>query len=1202
MAVNFTDDQKKVINAPITNILCSAAAGSGKTAVLVERIINQVTGIGETTPGSLIDIDRILVVTFTKNAAATMKERLAKRLSALCDEYPDNKRVLSQKNKVLYSDILTIDSFCNKIVKSYCYASDIEPGFMIGDSARTSIIRKEAIKDVLFSYYENRDETFLELVKRYASAKDDKIIAEIVEGLIYASESAVSIEDYLGKLADNYKYETAEAFAESKVIKYYMNYANEIFRSVSNTIDNLIAMCEARGEDKLRDLLVEDGDKITDLIGLDYFATRDKLLSTSFKNTSGKVNDEDFKKFIGNMRNSYKSKDGLIGKIQTFFAKFELGTCVETNTELYPLICKLSEVCLKAYREIIRRKKKLNLYDFSDIAHEALRIIKDNESIREEIRSNYDQVMIDEYQDSNFIQEELLTNISGIFNNNPNMFMVGDVKQSIYKFRQAKPELIASKQENFDEADGASDRLIKLNMNFRSARRIIDTVNHTFSKIMSKEGSGIDYHGQELVYGADYKDYDQTDKAVNELILLNTEDKSKDDKNELICSHIANCINSIINDEEFFVYEDGAKRRARYKDIAILTRNKTGIINSLSTYLPDNGIPAMVNTKTGYFTTTEVMLIINYLTIIDNPYKDIEFCSVLKAFPQCVTDEELAMLKIYEREITDGNKLYMYTICEAYVANHDDMLANKLKAFFEDYNKLLSIAKIYGVSDVISAIYDISDYCSYALMMPAGKLRVANLEMLYVKAKAFEETSGSEISAFIQYIDNLKKYEINEGEANVGGGSDFVNIMTIHASKGLEYPVVIIADLDKNFNKSDESGLYVMNDELGLSLQYVDKDVLIKHKTIQNEIIAKCISKENIAEEIRILYVAMTRAMQKLIMIGCVKNREEIASVGVKGEDDRLSVADIVNAKNYMDLILPSFLTTSLANALCEENEQLVGDYLNIKLESEVAKVSGGAEDEKEAAVCDDDYEEIAKYFSYEYPYSHETLPMKYSVSELKHEAIEEYERNHVAAFEADTDSKSAYSEMPKKVPSFIELTEEKVNIGALRGTLVHLFMEHIIKTDLSSVADIMQFAKKKVAEGIFSQDILKYVDFKKIANFLASDTAKQMRAANEKGDLYLEQPFVLGLPAREIDSTKYTSDELIMIQGVIDVFYVMDGQVVLLDYKTDKVGLEDGEERLKALYRRQLQLYARAIEKIKGIKVNSLLIYSFALEKIINL
>ena len=1194
----FTPKQQEVIDAPITNILCGAAAGSGKTTVLVQRIINQTTGIGESIPKNLIDIDKILVVTFTKNAAATMKERLASKLSELCEKYPDNKRIIDQKNKVLYSDIMTIDSFCSKVVKSYCYTSEIEPGFIIGDESKLKIIKKEAIKDVCMSYYEKKDKLFLDLVNRYSGAKNDSAIESMIDEILKKSESSVDVREYIKSIPDNYGCFTGEEMLTTPVVNYFIDYVNMMFKSISCSIDNLIAVCRKYGEEKFESLLVADGDIITGLMGLDYNETKLKLAGIKFKNNAFDTKDEELKRFLSEARDRYKKSKGIIDNIKKMFEEYNLDEVAHINQELYTIITKLSEVCLDVYHEIMKRKKKLNMYGFSDIAHEALRIIKNNQAVREELMNHYEQIMIDEYQDSNDIQEELLSSISGELYDRPNMFMVGDVKQSIYKFRQAKPELIRSKMRTYEEDKDATDRLISLNKNFRSSKKVVDTVNHAFYKLMSAESSDIDYSGQELVCGADYREFENRPQAVSELILVNKDNIDKKAEYELVCNKIAAKINEIINDEEFFIYEKGEKRRACYKDIAVLTRSKTGVVPYLATYLPDNGIPAMVNTKTGYFTTTEIMYIINYLKIIDNPYKDIEFTAVLKTYPQCITDEELAVLKLYEREITDGEKLYMYTIAKRYCQSHNDDMAEKLNHFFDNYEILRDIALANGVSTVISAIYQLTDYCNFALLMPAGKLRAANLEMLYVKAKNFEDGNEGEISAFIHYIDNMKKYEISEGEANVGSGADFVSILTIHGSKGLEYPVVIIADLDKAFNTSDEKGCMIINDNLGFSLDYVHKQLLNKSKTFPNKVVSKAVKRENIAEEIRVLYVAMTRAMQKLIMIGTIDNTDVISNVGVKGDNPHLSFADIISSDSYLSMLLPAFLKSDNLDMLVNDGHLVIGDYLDICIVSDFSDLKSVRDETCDELSTKPDYREISEYFDYRYPYNDEFVPVKYSVSELKHEKIDEYDnkRNELFSFDASIKNDNKY------VPSFIEEAEEKTNTGALRGTLYHLFMEHVIKTGHTTCDELKEYADEMIANGLFTEEINKYVDYKKIERFLMTDTAAGMRGAYEEGRLFLEQPFVIGVPACELKPDTYKSSELIMIQGVIDAFYETDDGAVLLDYKTDKVDDNDGEEILRGHYTEQLQLYARAIEQIRGIKVNSLLIYSFSLEKIIEL
>ncbi|MBQ8281628.1 MAG: helicase-exonuclease AddAB subunit AddA, partial [Lachnospiraceae bacterium] len=1121
--VEFTSDQKKVIEAPICDLLVSAAAGSGKTAVLVERIMKQICD-----PVNPVDIDRILIVTFTRNAAASMKDRIHRTLEKVCSEEPENRYLNTQLQKLSYADITTIDSFCLKVVRSYFFVTDIDPNFRMADSSEADILLYDAISEVLEKEYECADTGFMNFMSTYGGTRNDNEITELVKKLIRVSGSYPWQRDYINNLAEMYYADSDDQFIESALAQDIVEYSRLIINDCIDMIKKAYSLSLTDELLKKYSECLDDDMTILKTIaaGKSYRDIKAGLESCSFKRAPSIRNaevDEDALATIKLLRDMMKE---LLKKLTAEYYSIEVSRIIEDNKKLRPYIDSLARLTLRVLDRYEEIKKNRNIMEFSDVAHAALDILvtkgEDGSAIptiyAEEIRRKYDEIMIDEYQDSNLLQEVILNSVSGRSIGSPNIFMVGDVKQSIYKFRMAKPELFMEKYNTFGRGEDKS-LIIDLKKNFRSAGSVINTVNDVFSHVMTDNICGISYdENAALNQGADYGEFDKSDFGVTEYHMIDTHGESGEEKYLMTATAVAQRIHELMA-SDFTVMRDGVPDRLRYSDIVILVRTMSGSANVLASRLPDEGIPACVNNTTGYFKTIEITLMLNYLRILDNPYQDIEMAAVLRSYCCGLTDEELALIKIFDKSVNEKPS-YLYEAAAAYMNSEDadDESKQKLSDFFSTYEKIRCMASYAGIHDVLLNVYERTGYYNYVSILPAGSVRKANLDMLLVKASDYEKTDFVGINSFLRYVDKLIKYDIDMGEAASSLGQDAVRIMTIHASKGLEYPVVILADTEKQFNRFDENAAFVLHSDLGIGMKVINEKNSAYHKSIQKQFITSMIHRENIAEEIRILYVALTRARQKLIMFGAFSNPEKNINKWIlesSTSGDTLSYSYLSHATCYADFMLPVFLLhlSPFERGFFGKKEETVSVSKDLRLsfasgDSMIEQIAENIVEEQSRelpeAVDGELYDKITEYFAYKYPYVTEDIPVKYSVSELKHEAMEEFE---IAMSNSAIVSEVHEDEITE--PAFItgKEKEPEVNKGALRGTLTHLLMQKVVTEDIDSLDKLFEYVDKKIVVGEFTEDI-RMVNLKKVFTFLQSELGHSIKDAYLRGELYLEQPF----------------------------------------------------------------------------------------------
>ena len=844
--------------------------------------------------------------------------------------------------------------------------------------------------------------------------------------------------------------------------------------------------------------------------------------------------------------------------------------------------------------------------DFSDLEHFALEILVEEETGKptetaKEFQNAYEEIMIDEYQDSNYVQETILRAISREVVGQNNLFMVGDVKQSIYRFRLARPELFMEKFDTYETTDAPCQR-IDLHKNFRSRDTVLAFTNDIFYQIMKRNLGGVDYTDEAALYcGADYPAGENEDAFDSEILLTTTQEleegtKQQISKQELEAKLIADRIRKMVGKEEVVDEETGEFRKVRYGDIVILLRSLSEWADLFAEVLNANGIPAHTVSRTGYFSTLEIRTVLNYLRILDNPRQDIPLAAVLKSPMAGLSDEQLARLRLLAEDKPYHQCVKMFLEAEEELTEKEstadeDMWA-KLKRFSETYKKLRRQTMDIPMHELLQKVLKETGYARYASALPAGRQRLANLHMLSEKAIAYEKTSYRGLYHFIRYIDELQKYDVDFGEAElVGENEDAVNIMSIHKSKGLEFPVCFVSGMGKSFNKQDSRSKMILHPNLGVGLDIIEEDRRIKVPAFFKKVIARQTELESLGEELRVLYVAFTRAKEKLIITGCIKDEEmlqQIREIYCGSNRKALNFKERAEAKTFLEWILPAAAASGSWNKVSyvtpwsmleDEAAHQITEHVSLRQRVQQAE-----------EVSDTLYEKIKEQLSYQYPHPDAIhLVTKYSVSELKHRAMREL----AAKEEEDVTPKFLEEVSTPYVPAFMEGKAE-VNQGALRGTAMHRLMECYDFTKMPDHSDEFAENIKKQLTGLVqmgkvSEDMQKLIRIPSVELFLKSKLAPRMKAAAMRDDLFREKPFVMGNHEME--------EEMVLIQGIIDVFWVEEDGIVLLDYKTDRV---DSATRLRDMYKEQLDLYAEALERIFRLPVKEKYLYSFRLNQAI--
>lgn len=1315
MGVSWTTEQQQVIDLRNRNILVSAAAGSGKTAVLVERIVKIITDKNHP-----VDIDHLLIVTFTNAAAAEMRERIGNAIEKALDEQPGDEHLLRQLTLIHNAQITTIDSFCLYVVRNHFHEIDLEPNFRIGDEGELKLLREDVLGKVLEQNYEEPSEAFSNFVEGYASGRTDAALNEMILQLYEFSRSYPWPEKWLDSFVGIYRIENREELDRAEWLAPLTQNIRFVLKDCEQLLKQALAVTQQDdGPDMYEKAVRSDLEKYESLSKLTSFCELSGALSDikydRLASSRGFEGDPDKLELVKSLREQAKDVVKKLCK-QYFFCSPEM--MIEQLERTEPMLEEVVRLTKQFADEFAAAKRRKNLVDFHDVEHFALQILVDEETEKakktaEEFRDTFEEIMIDEYQDSNEVQETLLRSISREERGENNIFMVGDVKQSIYRFRLARPELFMKKYDSYSLEESTTQR-IDLHKNFRSREEVLTCTNDIFYKIMARSLGNVEYDAEAALYpGASYpampvqenpvgekaaEDEKVSGKQINgftpEILLADSndellEDTELSDKKTLEAKIVAEEIRHLMKTQPVTDKATGELRAARYSDIVILLRSLSGWADSLVEVLNGNGIPAHTVSSTGYFSTVEVQTVLSMLRLLDNPRQDIPMAAVLRSPMAGLTDEELAVLRLEDGSVPfheavlelaeglyeeDGQKEISDSEADSEAdqkqgrnadgKKEDDIETTahrKLLKFYKKYRQLRQLVPDTPIHELIEIILRETGYGHYVAAMPAGSRRTANLNMLLEKAAAYEKTSYKGLFHFVRYIDELQKYDVDFGEADmVGENEDVVRIMSIHKSKGLEFPIVIVSGMGKNFNKQDTRSKMVLHPELGIGLDYMDGKKRIKSPTIAKKAIAKQIELENLGEELRVLYVALTRAKEKLILTGTLKDapekleffRQQAALYAHSSDTTAIPYLTRESAAGYLDWILPAVLSYGDKYPVrIVEAAELVLDEVENQLEQNEDLTERIVEIE---AADTQLVGQLKQRFSQRYPYQTDILRKnKYSVSELKHRAMREkfeaeqeetipafleepvtptiplfIQRQGIVGQEAQNKAQDAGQEAESKAEQKIE--SNTANRGALRGTAVHRVMECYDFTSEKSVQEQMDAMEK---EEKITADMRALVKEQIVADFVSSETGKRMALAQRMGALYREKPFVMGFTEEELENYGFGAgaqmienevqtenaqqeivlenvsrenhmheEDLTLIQGIIDVFWIEDDGITVLDYKTDRV---DTAQELIDRYATQLKLYADALERVfatRKLKVKEILIYSFRLEKLISI
>ncbi|MCM1386590.1 MAG: helicase-exonuclease AddAB subunit AddA [Bacillus sp. (in: Bacteria)] len=1315
MSVSYTVEQQRVIDTHGCNLLVSAAAGSGKTAVLVERIVKMISD--EAHP---VDIDRLLVVTFTNAAAAQMRERISAAIGEKLTKEPDNEHLQRQAALLHNAQITTIDSFCLFVIRNHFHTIGLDPGFRIADEGELKLLRNDVLGEVLEGCYQKEDDAFLYAMEYFSTGSRDNAVEEAVLKLYDFAMSNPFPEEWLNERRKDYAVTDRRAVsddgeAESAALM-GLGWIEELMGKISLTLENLldqishcIKLCEEPdGPYMYGELLEQEKEQLERLCAAkDYEECALLFSALSFGRLSSKKDDSVSaakRELVKGIRTKVKERLQEIGK--NYFAQ-SAAEVIRQMDVCREAVCALVDITLLFKETFDRTKREKNLLDFDDIEHFALSIllrrmadgkIEPTETALE-YRDYFTEILIDEYQDSNLVQEYLLSAISGESEGRFNRFMVGDVKQSIYKFRLARPELFMEKYHMYADAgsgegvdaadDGVSDVdvtgvdtarrsavRIDLHQNFRSREEVLSSTNAVFSQVMSKQLGGIAYDEKAALYpGASYPEPAANDNDTEVLLFTNesieqgvekeqTQSEAEVSMRQQEAYGIAGKIKRLVAAFQITDAQTGQLRKASYKDIVILLRTTSGWDEEFKQVLESEGIPVHVTSKTGYFAAAEIQELLHFLRILDNPMQDIPLYGVLHSYFGGFSEEEIASVKA-----AFPGKRYLYDAVKAYAAGEsmDDgteaessrvRLRWKLQSFLVSIDRYRDMAVYMPVHELLQTIIREYSYFSYVAAKPGGDRRRANVEMLLVRASDYEKISYYGLYHFLRYMEELEKYDVDYGEANLQDeNADVVRIMSIHKSKGLEFPICFVAGLAKSFNMRDAAEHLVMDVERGIGVDYVDAGLRVTSRNLRRNYIALALRQDNLAEELRILYVAMTRAKEKLILTGAVKKaKKKMDSLTLlQGVYERVFSYDMLMQMNsFLDVIFYAAARNKGFDDIwrlygIEPNSQnpFYGEDIRIKLSvlswedtlgEKIEETVRREDDRRKLLLLDaaDGIDRVDKKlmtvmsekFSYQYPYANlQDLYTKTTVSELKKAGMQE-----------ETDFSFPLYEEEQIVPYLPKFMRQEEDVsGTDRGSAFHKVMELLdfgILTDLDNKENrsmtltesalqeeespvqakdrrkrlteaVREELKRMLAEGKLPQAYYDVVSVPKIAAFLESGIARRMAAADAAGKLYREQPFVLGLPANRLNEA-FPAQETVLIQGIIDVFFEENGSYIVVDYKTDAV---QTPEELVMRYQTQLDYYAEALEQLsgykqtgKGMRTAQKVIYSFKLEREISL
>lgn len=1285
MAINFTPDQQRVIDTRNCNILVSAAAGSGKTAVLVERIIQMITD--DSNP---VDIDRLLIVTFTSAAAAQMRERISKAVSQKLEEYPESEHLQKQASLIHNAQITTIDSFCLFVIRNNFNEIGLDPAFRVADESEVRLLESDVMGKLLEEAHTEPTERFLHFIECYSTGTNEKKIEEAILRLYHFSMSYPFPEQWLTERLEDYQIEDVNALSDKKWFQSALTYIRTILQECRNRLQQALEIANSvSGPIQYADNLTSDMiliEKFQRASG--YNELHDLFTYSAFTRLSGKKTegvDPVLKEMVKAIRDEVKKN---IADLKKFLFQISVENTLSDMASCQESVEELVSLTLTFKKMLDQLKRDRNVIDFSDMEHFALQILLKRDENGKivpgntalELQDYFVEIMIDEYQDSNEVQELLLKCISGEDKGRYNRFMVGDVKQSIYKFRLARPEIFMEKYDTYVINDNSSHQVrIDLSMNFRSRREVTDATNFICSQLMTASVGNVEYDNRAALYvGASYPEPEQVNEkgiyqtelliATPDSLLVQERDTEvqKYSEKEIEAVMVAERIRQIVGVFPITDAVTGEIRPAKYSDIVILFRATAGWDEDFRRILSEQGIPVHVTSRAGYFETLEIQGIVNFLRVLDNPLQDIPLFGVLKLPFFDFTETDITCIRCFARDFMEQEdntdkkrrKLFLYEQVQLYynqvyqlemtatdqkyekeIRSENSVSRAKLERFFKMITEYRKRVAYTPIEELLQQLIADTSYDAFVGSMPGGDQRMANIELLLEKAGTFQNTSFYGLFHFIRYLETMQEQDVDFGEANIlDENADVVRIMTIHKSKGLEFPICFVCGLSKQFNQMDMRKSILMDVELGVGVDYIDPTLRLKRKTMRKNVVVQRMKEDTRGEDLRVLYVALTRAKEKLILTGYVNDFDKKLANNVHLTMEsaaKLPYSVLMGANSYMDMILAALIRHNCMRALLEERgfeyircplpyrEIPIEITLYQETESQAEKIRTQLKKQGKSIALEEELSKASVYsdaalktvldekLHYVYPHADlEGLTVKTTVSELKKTSYEEafsesaelvvLPREHYIPSFALEDTENII-EVPETedIPAGTSHAKKALS-GIQYGTAVHKIMELLsfsekLDTDNKRLYAILKSEQEQwIAEGTVTAEELACVGINRIKNFFQSNLAKRMIAANARNRLFKEQPFVLGIGADQL-KPGFPSTEIVLIQGVIDVFFYENEEIVLADYKTDKVSTK---EELIARYKNQLDYYQQALEQITGKRVKERYLYSFSLQE----
>ncbi len=1133
-----------------------------------------------------------------------MRARIMDAIYKYLEENPEDEHMQKQTILMGKSNICTIHSFCLDVIKNNFYEISISPNFRIGDQTEIELLKQEVLEDMFEEKYIEEDQEFLNLINTYTNYRSDEQLKDLILKIHRFIQASPFPEEWLeNKIEEfNLKQDLDKDFSNTVWGKILINIFEE---ELSSCIIELKSV--KRQLDKFTELEKFSRTILTDIEKLEELKANadswDKLyeISNSLKWDTWP---RDSKIVIEQKEIAKEKRDNIKKKFLKIRDKILICNSRKANediSDMYNIMYAVKNIIIEFIEKYQEAKKEKNLVDFSDIEHFALKILLTKQEDKyvptktaKKYIQKFEEIAIDEYQDSNLVQEYILNAVS----KGNNIFMVGDVKQSIYKFRQARPELFINKYETYklkDQKEAEDNLKIQLFKNFRSRKNILDITNFVFENIMSKQLGDINYDEKEyLNLGANFEEPKEectfagkTELAIIDLKEIEDEQKEENENIEDIIIEaklVAEKIQELI-ESKYKVYDKKlGYRDISYKDIVILLRSTSNLAPIYERELNNRNIPVFSDVGTQYLETIEVQTIMSVLKIIDNPLQDIPLVTVLRSPIGKFDDNDLIQIKLQ-----GGNKKYdyFYELLLEVVKNEELSINKKIQSFLEQIQKWREQREYLPLDELIWQIYLDTGYYNYVSLMPNGVLRQANLNILFEKAKEYEKSTFKSLFNFINFIDKLKN---NKGDMDsaklIGENEDVVRIMSIHKSKGLEFPVVFLCSTSKKFNLQDLNDNILLHQDIGIGPKYIDYERRIEYNTLAKVAIAEKIKTETISEEMRILYVALTRAKEKLIITGiskdiekeCKKKRELLEIYNEK----TINSSILKNYKSYLDWIELIYLNSTESMKNMVDLKIYAKDNLLKKWKEEegekIEEVNGieGLKDLQENS-------KLKEILNWKYKnIEASTIQAKTSVSKIK-----EMENQNIKFIFED---KMEYNTQNMKKPNFLK---ESISItNAQIGTLMHLCIQKLDEKREYSYEDFENMINKMVKDEIITKQEAQKININKLLSYTKSDLYNNLKKAKE---IHKEQPFYINIPANEIYDVNI--EENILVQGVIDLYYIDENDnIILVDFKTDYV--KQNEQELIEKYKKQLLIYKKAIEEALQKEVYKTYIYSIYLDK----